>query len=198
MTYQREIELVFDMASFQRGQQNSRIDLWYIAGNRENNPLPSTPEKDFFLQCIRDHIRGLPQSRTKIADLLHMVRAAWDRANSTSHQIRHLNITFPTGISRISDSSIAVKSSLLLAPMETKVEIALEIRGESRPDGIEFLLHPDAKVVYGEHFNIGKIAEFLTTHLGDKTSSQDEVTPSWSDVVVDLHEKLLARGRKQG
>ncbi|GKT41760.1 kinetochore protein spc7 [Colletotrichum spaethianum] len=198
MTYRREIELVFDTASFQRGQKNSRIDLWYIAANRETNPAPSTPEMDFFLQCIRDHIRGLPQSRTKIADLLHMVRAAWDKANCTSNHIRLLNITFPTAVARTSDSSVAVKSSLLLPQIETKVQIALEIRGSSRPDGIEFTLHPEAQVVYGEHFNTGKMGEFLTTHLGDKILSQEEGAPSWSGVVVDLHERLLARGRKQG
>ncbi|KAI3545729.1 Spc7 kinetochore protein [Colletotrichum abscissum] len=198
MTYRREIELVFDMASFQRGQKNSRIDLWYIAANRENNPLPSTPEKEFFLQCIRDHIRGLPQSRTKIADLLHMVHVAWDKSNSTSNQIRRLNVTFPTVVSRTSDSSIAVRSSLLLPPIETKVVIALEIHGVSKPDGIDFTLQPDANVVYGEHFNTGKMAEFLTTHLGEGALSQEESVPSWIDVVVDLHERLLARGRKQG
>ncbi|KAK1690134.1 Spc7 kinetochore protein [Colletotrichum godetiae] len=198
MTYRREIELVFDMASFQRGQKNSRIDLWYIAANRENNPLPSTPEKEFFLQCIRDHIRGLPQSRTKIADLLHMVHAAWDKSNSTSDQIRRLNVSFPTTVSRTSDSSIAVRSSLLLPPIETKVVIALEIHGVSKPDGIDFTLQPEANVVYGEHFNTGKMAEFLTTHLGKKAPSQEEGAPSWIDVVVDLHERLLARGKKQG
>lgn len=198
MTYRREIELVFDMASFQRGQKNSRIDLWYIAANRENNPLPSTPEKEFFLQCIRDHIRGLPQSRTKIADLLHMVHSAWDKSNSTSNQIRRLNVTFPTVVSRTSDSSIAVRSSLLLPSIETKVVIALEIHGVSKPDGIDFTLQPEATVVYGEHFNTGKMAEFLTTHLGEKALSQEEGVPSWIDVVVDLHERLLARGRKQG
>ncbi|KAJ0162499.1 Kinetochore protein spc7 [Colletotrichum tanaceti] len=196
MTYQREIELVFDMASFQHGQKNSRIDLWYIAANRETNPAPSTPEKEFFLQCIRDHIRGLPQSRTKIADLLHWVRAAWDKSNCTSNHIRQLNITFPTAVARTSDSSIAVKSSLLLSPIATKVEVALEIRGSSRTDGVEFALHPEAKVIYGEHFNTGKMGEFLTTHLGGDAFSPVEGAPSWSAVVVDLHERLLARGRK--
>ncbi|KAK2023502.1 Spc7 kinetochore protein [Colletotrichum zoysiae] len=198
MTYRKEIELVFDMASFQHGQKNSRIDLWYIAANRETNPVPLTTERDFFLQCIRDHIRGLPQSRTKIADLLHLVRAAWDKANCTSNHIRQLNITFPTAVARTSDSSVAVKSSLLLSQIQTKVEVALEIRGSSNPDGIDFTLHPEAKVIYGEHFNTGKMGEFLTTHLGDRALSQEEGAPSWSNVVVDLHERLLARGRKQG
>ncbi|OLN81737.1 Kinetochore protein spc7 [Colletotrichum chlorophyti] len=196
MTYRRDIELVFDMASFQQGKNTSPIDLRYIAGNRANNPQPSTTEKEFFLQCVQDHIRGLPQSRTKIADLLHIVRTAWDKANLTSNHIRQLNITFPTTVSRVSDSAIAVKSSLLLAPMETKVEIALEIRGASHSGGVDFSLHPEAKVVYGEHFNTGKIAEFLNTHLGDNAFSREDNAPSWSAVVVDLHERLLARGRK--
>ncbi|KAF4879030.1 Kinetochore protein spc7 [Colletotrichum siamense] len=197
MTYLREIEIVFDIASFQPRKKNARIDLWYIAANRASKPVPSTPEKEFFLECIRDHIRGLPQSRTKIADLLHMVRTAWDKANSTSNHVRRLNITFPTTVARVSDSSIAVKSSLLMAPLETKVEIALEIRGASKPDGVDFSLHPEATVVYGEHFNTPKIAEFLSTHLGEAAFSQEEGAPSWSDVVVDLHERLLARGKRQ-
>lgn len=197
MTYLREIEIVFDIASFQPRKKNARIDLWYIAANRASKPVPSTPEKEFFLECIRDHIRGLPQSRTKIADLLHMVRTAWDKANSTSNHVRRLNITFPTTVARVSDSSIAVKSSLLMAPLETKVEIALEIRGASKPDRVDFSLHPEATVVYGEHFNTPKIAEFLSTHLGEAAFSQEEGAPSWSDVVVDLHERLLARGKKQ-
>ncbi|KAF6838310.1 chromosome segregation protein (Spc7 kinetochore protein) [Colletotrichum musicola] len=197
MTYHREIEVVFDISAFQPKKKNSRIDLWYIAANRESNPVASSPEKDFFLQCIRDHVRGLPQSRTKIAGLLHMIRTAWDAAVSTSNHVRQLNITFPTSVVRTSDSSIAVKSSILMASLETKVEVALEIRSASKPEGVEFSLHPEAKVIYGEHFNTGKIGEFLSTHLGDKALSQEEGAPSWSEVVVNLHERLLARGRKQ-
>jgi kinetochore protein Spc7/SPC105 len=196
MTYQREIELVFDMTSFQRNSKNSQIDLWYIANNRERDPLPSTPEKEFFLQCIRDQVRGLTQSRTKIADLLHMVRAAWDKANSTSNDIRLLNITFPTTVEKTSDSSVTIRSTLLIAPIETKVEVFLGLRGFSTPKGLEFAIQPDARVIYGEHFNVGKMAEFLKTHMGDNVVCRDSDSPPWSDVFVDLHERLLARGRK--
>ncbi|TDZ40110.1 Kinetochore protein spc7 [Colletotrichum trifolii] len=197
MTYRREIEIVFDVASFQAGKQSTRIDLWYIAANREDHAIPASPEKDFFLECIRDHVRALPQSRTKIADLLHSVRTAWNKANYTSHHVRQLNITFPTSVARLSDSAIAIKSSLLISQLKTKVEIALEVRAASTPDGVDFTLHPEAKVVYGEHFNTGKVAEFLSTHLGDKVPVQTERTASWSDAAVNLYERLLARGRKQ-
>jgi kinetochore protein Spc7/SPC105 len=194
MTYKREIELVFDMASFQPNQPNSRIDLWYIAANRERSPEPSTVEKEFFLQGIRDHVRGLPQSRTKVRDLLHMVRAAWDRADHTTNDIRLLNVTFPTKVTKTSDSSVAVSSTLLLVPIQTKVEVLLGLTSTSTPGGVVVSIAPQASVVYGEHFNVDKIAEYLSTRIG--TEAGAEMEESWSNVVVELHERLLARGRK--
>jgi kinetochore protein Spc7/SPC105 len=196
MTYLRDIELVFDVASFQHGQKNSQIDLWYIAANRSTNARPATAEREFFVQCIRDHIRALPQSRTKISDLLHMVRAGWDSALSTCDDIRRLNLTFPTRVARTSDTSVAVLSSLLLAPLQTKVEVVIGLEGVSAPDKIAFAVRPEAKVVYGEQFNVGKMTDFLTTHLGITLRGKDDERQSWSDVLVSLHEKLLARGRK--
>ncbi|KAG7132388.1 Kinetochore protein spc7 like [Verticillium longisporum] len=197
MTYQRSIELVFDISAFGNTQgKNSQIDLWYIATNGDGSPRTSSVEQEFFVQCIRDHVRGLPQSRTKIVDLLHVIRAAWDRAVSTCDDIRRVNMTFPTSVTRTSDSSISVCSSLLLTAIETRVEIMLGLRGVSTSDGLDFVIQPDARVVYGETFNTGKVGEFLTTHLGEKVVDRLADSPSWSDVVVDLHERLIARGRK--
>ncbi|KAG7137331.1 Kinetochore protein spc7 like [Verticillium longisporum] len=197
MTYRRSIELVFDISAFDNTQgKNSQIDLWYIATNGDGSPRTSSVEQEFFVQCIRDHVRGLPQSRTKIVDLLHVIRAAWDRAVSTCDDIRRVNMTFPTSVTRTSDSSISVCSSLLLTAIETRVEIVLGLRGVSTSDGLDFVIQPDARVVYGETFNTGKMGEFLTTHLGEKVVDRLADSPSWSDVVVDLHERLIARGRK--
>ncbi|KAM0335387.1 hypothetical protein ACHAQA_000432 [Verticillium albo-atrum] len=197
MTYRRDIELVFDISAFQKGKgENSQIDLWYVATNRDGSQRESSAEQDFFVQCIRDHVRGLPQSRTKIVDLLQVIRAAWDKAVSTCDDIRRINITFPTAVTRTSDSSVAVCSSLLLAAMETRVEIVLGLRGVSTSDGVDFVIQPEARVVYGETFNTGKMGEFLSTHLGEKIVDRAEGFRSWSDVVVDLHERLIARGRK--
>lgn len=193
MTYKREIELVFDMASFQPHQPNSRIDLWYIADGREVNSVPKTAEKEFFLQSIRDYVRALPQSRTKVSHLLEVVRAAWEKASLVSFQINRLNITFPTTVDKTSDSSIAMTSSLLLAPLETRVEITLNLSGSSGAKGVDVTITPEAKVVYGEHFNVGKIGEFLATRIGNQVGATEE---AWSDVVVELHERLIARGRK--
>lgn len=197
MTYRRDIELVFDVSTFTpHNLKNSQIDLWYIGANRETDSRPSTIEKEFFVQCIRDHIRTLPQSRTKISELLHVVRAAWDSAVSTCDDIRRLNITFPTTVTRVADNTIAVTVSLLLTPLQTKVEVILSLSGNSSSHGIEFAVHFDAKVIYGEQFNIGKLVEFLSTHLGHKLEGDDGQSKSWNEVVVNLHEKLLAKGRK--
>lgn len=197
MTYRREIELVFDVASFQPGQQNSRIDLWYVAANREQKPLPSTAEKEFCLQCIRDHVRGLPQSQTKVSRMLKVVSAAWDRANALANQVYQLNLAFPTLVTRTSDSSIAIKSTMLLAPLQTKIEVLLGIHSSASPKGLDFAVSTQAGIVYGEQFNAAKMAEFLSPRVGDHVYSRAEKETSlWVNAVADLHAKLMARGRK--
>ncbi|KAH7320041.1 hypothetical protein B0I35DRAFT_392081 [Stachybotrys elegans] len=193
LTYKREIELVLDIAAFQPQQPNSQIDLWYIADSREYGAQPKTVEKDFFVQCIRDYIRALPQSRTKVSDLLCLVRDAWDKANRVALEVERINVAFPTTVTKTSDSSIAMTSSLLLVPLETRVEVTLNLHGCSGPDGIEVGVKPEASVIYGETFNVGKIGEFLSTRIGDKVGAGGE---DWSSVVTELHGRLIARGRK--
>ncbi|KAM0477942.1 hypothetical protein ACHAPX_005710 [Trichoderma viride] len=194
MTYKREIELVVDTTSFQPQQPSSRIDLWYIADSREVNPQPKTAEKEFLLQCIRDHIRTISQSGTKLSHILKIVQAAWDKTNWISREVGRINVTFPTKVTKTSDSSIAVTSSLLLAPLETRVEVVFHLRGSSGPEGVDVNVSTDAKVVYGEQFNVGKVGEFLATRIGKSVGAEGE---PWSNVVVELYNKLIARGKKQ-
>lgn len=197
MTYRREIELVFDAASFKTGQPNSRIDLWYVAAMRDHNPLPATPEREFCLQCIRDHVRGLGQSATKVSRMLKVVSMAWDRANVLANEVDQLNFTFPTSVLRTSDSSIAIRSSLLLAPLQTKVEIVMGIQSSAGSKGLDFIVSSQANVVYGEQFNAAKMADFLSSRVGDHVLIRSEKgSDLWCDVVSDLHSKLLARGKK--
>ncbi|EHK40337.1 hypothetical protein TRIATDRAFT_296316 [Trichoderma atroviride IMI 206040] len=194
MTYKREIELVVDTTSFQPQQPSSRIDLWYIADSREVNPQPKTAEKEFLLQCIRDHIRTIAQSGTKLSHVLQIVQAAWDKSNWISREVGRINVTFQTKVTKTSDSSIAVTSSLLLAPLETRVEVVFNLRGSSGPEGVDVNVSTDAKVVYGEQFNVGKVGEFLATRIGKSVGAEGE---QWSNVVVELYNKLIARGKKQ-
>lgn len=195
MTYQQEIELVFNILSFRPGNaSDSRIDLWYIAANRDHDPLPPSPEKDFFVQCIRDHVRGMTLSQTKIRNMLGVISGAWKMANHVAANVRLLNCTFPTKVARTSDSSIAIQSTLLLIPLETKVEITLALNGQHTQGGLQVSIAPQARVVYGEQFKSDKLTEYLTTRIG--TSVVTEGAETWSDVVVELRERLLGRGRK--
>jgi kinetochore protein Spc7/SPC105 len=201
MTYRKEIELVFDASSFQgngstvRQASNSRIDLWYIAANRELSPLPLTPEKEFFLQSIRDHVRGLPQAQTPVKDLLDTVSNGWNKANIVTDGIRLLKTSSPTEITKTSDSSILVKSMLLIAPLTTKVEISFHLTSHSGVDGINVEASPSAMVVYGERFNEPKMKEFLLNRCGNSVEEKSQKV-SWGAAVAELGEKLLARGRK--
>ncbi|KAG4434796.1 hypothetical protein IFR05_009731 [Cadophora sp. M221] len=205
MTYRKEIELVFDASSFLANNSsspakqpvNSRIDLWYIGASRELNPLPLTAEKDFFLQSIRDHIRGLPQSQTLVKDLLYAVSASWNKASKVVEDIRLLTISCPTEVSKTSDDSILIKSSLLIGPLTTKVEINFHLTSTSGENGIDVEISPRATVVYGERFNEPKMGEFLLNRCGDVVEQNGHATKvSWGDAVAELGEKLLARGRK--
>jgi len=177
---------------------NSRIDLWYIAANRELNPLPLTAEKEFFLQNIRDHIRSLAQAETPIKDMLQAVSSGWNKTNTVQDDIRLLNVACPTQIMKTSDHSIMIKAVLLISPLSTKVEIAFHLTCQNVNDGISVEIEPSASVVYGERFNEPKMKEFLLTRCGSQvkeTGSQSSKI-SWGAAVAELGEKLLARGRK--
>ncbi|QSZ32306.1 hypothetical protein DSL72_001880 [Monilinia vaccinii-corymbosi] len=204
MTYRKEIELVFDASAFKfnassntKTPANSRIDLWYIAANREYNSKPLTPEKEFLLQCIRDHVRGLPQSNTEIKTLLNLVGVAWNKAAKVVDDVRLLNIICPTVVTKTSDNSILVKSMLLIAPLTTKVELAFSLISHSTEDGLDVEISPVAKVVYGERFNEPKMREFLLNRLGHSVKEKSDGSHvSWGAAVAELGDKLLARGRK--
>ncbi|KAI1426787.1 hypothetical protein F5Y12DRAFT_741213 [Xylaria sp. FL1777] len=199
MTYKREIELEFDVLSFRgAASSNSRIDLQYIVANGDRDSLPPSPEKEFFAQCIRDHVRGMTRAQTGIHTMLRTVSDVWEKANHVEANVRLLNCTFPTNVTRTSDSSMAIRSMLLLTPLETKVEIILVLRGQHTPKGLHISITPQARVVYGENFKIDKVAEYLATRIGTSviTEAEQGETESWSDIIVELHERLLARGRK--
>ncbi|CAK7271665.1 hypothetical protein SEPCBS119000_004722 [Sporothrix epigloea] len=225
MAYQREIELVFDVAAFRPGRHgNARIDLWYIGHTRTRDPQPCTPETEFFLQCIRDHVRGLQQTETHPGNLLKVVRASWDTAKQAVNQIRHLSLTFPTTTTKTSDTSIAVVTSILLVPLRTKVEVKLHLRSlgsldssaatstKKAPRGLRIAVSSEARVVYGEPFNAAKMGEFLAARIGKRVPKNCAAKTAatgqgktrlqtgyyWVDMIEELTSKLLARGRKLG
>jgi kinetochore protein Spc7/SPC105 len=156
-----------------------------------------TAEKEFFLQSIRDHIRGLPQAQTLIRDLLAAVSSSWNKASTVVDDIRLLNVSCPTEISKTSDESIMVKSTLLIGPLTTKVEIAFRLTSRSGENGIDVEISPGARVIYGERFNEPKMGDFLLNRCGNAVEEKGAGTKlPWGNAVAELAEKLLARGRK--
>jgi kinetochore protein Spc7/SPC105 len=203
MSFRSELEVVFDASSFKPNncqksitspREDSRIDIWYIANNRDLNPLPFTPEKDFFLQNVREHCRSLPQSQTTIKELLNAVSVSWARAVKVTNQISALSLEYPTEVKKTSDTSIVVSSSLLLVPLETKVDFEFHLSTHSTEDGLSVVLAPQVVVIYGERFNEKKMTEVLASKAeGNVLESEDRL---WSSAVLELEEKLLARARK--
>lgn len=195
LAYLGEIEVIFDCASFAGLKPNGTIELFHIS--REENPTPPTPEKLFFLQCIRNHVRGLVQKETRPKDFLDMISAGWKKAKHTAENVRLLNCSFRTTVTRVSDH-LAIKALVLLTPCKTKIEITLNLHGQSTPTGIEVNIVPQARVVYGEQFKAENIVEFLTAKIGTRVLTNEEQgsMKNWGDVVVELEEKLLATGQK--
>lgn len=204
MTFKKEIELVFDVTAFKPNKSsrkannvtNSPIDLWYIAADREQNPLPRTPEKDFFLANIREHIRGLPQAQTSFKDLLYCVSSSWLKASSIIQDASFLNLSNYTQATKTSDNSIVFKSTLILRPLCTKVMITLDLSIHSSATSFEIEVEPDAKVAYGERFNEPKMKEFLISKIGTSVNEDNLGKNIWGRTVASLEEKLLARGKK--
>jgi len=203
MSFRSELELVFDASSFKPNncqksitspREDSRLDIWYIANTRDLNPLPFTAEKDFFLQNVREHCRSLPQSQTTIKELLNAVSVSWERAVKLTNQISALSLEYPTEVKKTSDTSIVVSSSLLLVPLETKVDFEFHLSTHSTQDGLNVVLAPQVVVIYGERLNEKKMTEVLASKAeGNVLESEDRL---WSSAVLELEEKLLARARK--
>ena len=104
---------------------------------------------------------------------------------------------FSTRVEKTGDSEVCVRSTLMLVPLQSKVEVVLQLRHTMAGTGdVEIEIVPSAKVVYGESFKTDKVAEFLATRLGQRVKRWDEKGESWLDVVAELHGRLVARGRK--
>lgn len=203
LSFRGDLELVFDASSFKLNSTDeppvqdgpSHLDLWYIAGNRERNPLPLNDEKSFFLESIRDGIRGMPQSQTTIKELLRAVSSGWEKALAVECDIQSLSSSCVTELRKTSDSSIAVCGTLLLIPLASKVEIQFNVTTSNSQAGLEIEVETSAEVIYGEKFNEKKMAEFLKNRVNSQSGAANERSP-WTAAVEELEGRLLARGKR--
>ncbi|KAK3310438.1 uncharacterized protein B0T15DRAFT_564435 [Chaetomium strumarium] len=208
MRYKREIELVFDVRSLQQAQRqqhqqrNTSIDVRYVA----ETPCHCSPEKEFFLRHIREHIRSHAKSATRPSRLLRMVSSAWDKAEAVTEHIRRLNLSFPSSVAFASDdgNSVLVTASVLLVPLQTRLEVILNLSAKNGggdddddDDGLEVVVTPEAKVVYGEQFNTVKTRELLAGRIGGVVGKDGEKKMAWDEAVLELYGRLLAKGKQR-
>lgn len=201
MTYRKNLKLVFDASALQSNKPNVSIELSYIGDQRERHPVPATPQIEFFVHLLRDHIRGALPLRA--AKLLSLIGSGWDCATHVMDGIRLLDSTFPTTFHAASESRAELRSSILLAPLATKVEVVLALEDRSPPGGgaLQIAVVPSARVIYGEHFNVAKLAEFLAARIPTTVSAEGAARAKnggdlWSGAFVALQERLLARAKR--
>ena len=174
---------------------DSPISLTYIADVHEQHPQALTTERRFFLQIMRAQLQCLPQSRTKIKDLLDFVSGTWEQALKIAEEARILGISYITDATIISDEAMHVRSVVLLRDMRTKVDVRFHVTMSGMENATErrVIVRPCTKVLYGEELKEKKMTEFLD----QKTEGwKGVVAGSWAGAVRELEEKLIARGKK--
>ena len=201
MTYNRTLQLFFTPSIFLPNDagarsaigENAPISLTYIADAHEHRPQPLTTEKRFFLQIVRAQLQCLQQPQVKVKDLLAFVAESWTAACAIAQEVKVLGICYITEPTITSDEVMAVRSSILLRSMRTKVEVAFEVKVRSG-EGVSALhvsVKAGARVCYGEALKEKKMGEFLESKMKGVEGSG-----VWAEAVRELEERCLARGKK--
>lgn len=207
MIYQHTLQLYFSPHSFQFSnrhpdeaavQVNAPISLAYIADALEYHPQPLTTEKRFFLQIMRAQLQFLEQSTIQINELLAFVGSSWEKACRIVEEARILGVQYVIEPTILSDETLAVKSVILLQGMRTKVEATFKVgvRSEAGAAGIDVIVTPSARVVYGEELNDKKMGDFLEQKIGGKRKGKEGNLRRWAQAVKELEERLVARGKR--
>lgn len=197
MTHLNDLELYFQPSCFATdGQtQNGSISLTYVGDMATPHPRPLTTSKRFFLQLIRAHLHCIPQSQTRIAELLLLVKNSWATALAVAEGVRWLESGHITEETILSDERMAISSNMLLPTLQTKVRVTFEIGVGVGAQGIETEVEPKAELIYGEKYKVKSMCDFLHNFCGN-TVKQEKDMFVWADAVSDLAARLKATGRK--
>ncbi|AEO65909.1 uncharacterized protein THITE_2113515 [Thermothielavioides terrestris NRRL 8126] len=142
-----------------------------------------------------------------------MVSAAWDQAGAVAEQVRRLNLSFPTAVAATPDDGVRVTASVLLVPLQTRLEVVLGLAaaadgGEGNRNGnengsgdgmLDVIVTPEVRVVYGEQFNAGKMTELLAGRIGGPVGGGKDggKMVGWDEAVLELYKKLLAKAKQR-
>ena len=202
MTYDHTLQLFLNPSSFKSNEseatsQTSSISLAYIADAHEYHPQPLTTEKRFFLQIVRAQLQCLQQSQTKVKDLLAFISSSWKAASTVAEKARVLGVGYIAEPTIMSDEVMAIRASILLHTMKTKVEVVFEVKVRTGEDAapLNVIVKSSAKVKYGESLNEKKMGEFLESKINGKNKGAKE-RGAWAKAVRELEQRLLARGKK--
>ena len=201
LTYDRTLQLSFTPSAFRPNSdedghyrsENAPISLTYIADADGHHPQPLTTEKRFFLQIVRAQLQCLQQSQTKPKDLLAFIGGSWDVACNMAKEVNALGVSYVTEPAIIADEVMVVHSVIFLKAMRTKVDVMFEIKVRSGEGVNHWTLNnkPTVRVCYGETLNEKKMSEFLESRIRGVQGYG-----VWNQVVKELEERLIARGRK--
>lgn len=197
MTHLNDLELYFVPSAFATGSDtpNGSISLAYIGDSATPHPRPLTTSKRFFLQLIRAHLHGIPQSQTRISSLLHLVKNSWATALAVAEGVRWLEHSSVTEECILSDERIGITANMLLPTLQTKVKATFELGVNLGKEGVETDVSMTAEVVYGEKYGEEKMSAFLKDFCGNEVKDKQGMS-IWADAMLDLAARLKKTGRK--
>ncbi|KAK1813264.1 hypothetical protein LTR12_012327 [Friedmanniomyces endolithicus] len=215
MAYKSQLQLFFHPAAFLKPtldqseakahqRPNAPISLVYIAETRHHRQqthqhqpkdLPTTLR--FFLQFLRASLHALPQSSTRVAELLGLVSSGWDAALAVAEAERRLDLEGITTARIVSDERLAVETWMLFPGIRTKVRLGFEVSaGVGEGLGVRVSTGVETKVVYGEGWDEGKMAGIVRERLSGSGGGSGGGTVSgseWSEGVRALRTKLAKK-----
>jgi kinetochore protein Spc7/SPC105 len=197
MTHSNDLELYFQPLAFMTGGNtpNQSISLAYVGDSAAPHPRPLTTSKRFFLQLIRANLHCIPQSQTRIADLLTLVKNSWATALAVVDGVRWLEHNYITEEFILSDECMAISANMLLPTLQTKIKVTFEVGVSLGSEGVNTDVCAKAEVVYGEKYGEEKMGAFLRDFCGSEVRKIDDMAV-WADGMLDLAARLRKTGRK--
>lgn len=197
MAYLSDLELYFQPSAFATGTDgpNASISLSYIGDSAAPHPRPLTTSKRFFLQMIRAQLHCIPQSQTRINELLQLIKQGWASALAVAEGVRWLEHSHITEESILSDERMAISSNMLLPSLQTKVKVTFEVGVSLGLGAVETEVNAKAELIYGEKYSEEKMGAFLRDYCG-KVVKEEKDMAVWAEAVQDLSSRLKATGRK--
>ncbi|KAF1834168.1 Spc7-domain-containing protein [Decorospora gaudefroyi] len=197
MTHMNDLELYFQPSAFSTGSNtpNESISLAYIGDSATPHPRPLTTSKRFFLQLIRAHLHGIPQSRARISSLLALVKNGWATALAVAEGVRWLEHHSITEEFILSDERMAISTNMLLPTLQTKIKATFEVGVDLGKESVETEVSAKAEVVYGEKYGEEKMGAFLRDFCGNQVKGVQDMAV-WADAMLDLAARLRKTGRK--